>query len=309
MSDVSGATTSASSTNAGSNTSGANANEVPNPQGSESKPQTGEAATKAQKEKLKLLVDGQEIEDEIDWSDREAIKRDRQIAHAAKKRFAEAAEAKKKAFELAKKFEASEDEFLSRLDPAKARALAEKFLLAQIKEEMLSPKEREDRDRKAQEEKEINELRKFKSEHEAQKAAAMESEIAQNFQATIIDALKLTGMPPTPEGVKRMAALKLKNIELGLELTPQELAKEYKAEETRKLKALIGSADAAQLLEMFGPDIANKIRKHDLKGILEKQNQFTQKPQVTSQSRGDAPTKDYETTEEWRERINRNLKK
>lgn len=281
--------------------------EVSNNQEAGAIPQAAEGLTKAQKEKFKLKVDGEEFEDEIDLNDKEELKRRFQLAHAAKKRISEANDAKKKAFDLAKKFETSEDDFLSKLPPDKARALAEKFLLAQIQDEMLSPEEKEFRDLRKYKESSESEKAAMKKRSEDEAAQKMENEYAQNFQDTIITALSKSGLPKSPDLVKRFAGVMKKNLELGLELTPDELVSEVKSEVTSLLKSIIGDADGDQLIKIFGDDVAKKIRKFDVKSLQDKQNQVFQKGKVTSHDGGSSQS-DYETMEEWKERISRNLR-
>jgi len=269
--------------------------------------ETGKAITTAQKEKFKLLVDGQEVEEEIDFNDKEGLRKRFQLAHAAKKRMEEANEQKRKAFNILKEFESNPESMLKRMGP-KGRELAEKFLLSQIQEEMLSPEEKEFRD-----------LKKYKESTEAEKQTAQEKirqeaeakreyEIAQNFQATIIEALAKSGLPKSPDLVKRFAGVMKKNLEFGLELTSDQLAQEVKSEMTALLKSIIGSAEGDQLISMFGDDVAKKIRRHDIKALQEKQSiVFQPKPQQSKSSDG-PKQKSYETIDEWKERISRNLK-
>ena len=96
----------------------------------------------ALKKKLKLKVDGEEIEDEIDFNDEEGLKRKLQLSYAAKKRMEEAKAAKAKAFEIIKAFEEDPANVFKKLGP-KGREAAERFLLEQLQEEAMDPKDKE----------------------------------------------------------------------------------------------------------------------------------------------------------------------
>lgn len=289
-------------------TSGASANEVSDQQNNSAEPQASQAVTKAQKEKFKLKVDGEEFEEEIDLNDKEELRRRFQLSHAAQKRMAKAQEDSRKAHSIVKEFEENPEAFLARLGP-KGREIAEKFLLSQIQDEMLSPQEKEYRDLKNY--KESTEAQKKAAQEKIEREAAekMENEYAQNFQTTIIDALTKSGLPKSPELVKRFAGVMKRNLEMGLELTSDQLVGEVKREVTGLLKSIVGEADGDQLVKMFGDDVAKKIRKFDLKALQDKQNQLFQRPQGTSQNQSvPTPEKGYMTTDEWREWTDRKIK-
>lgn len=258
----------------------------------------------AAKERLKLQVDGQEIEKEVDWNDKESLKKELQLAAAAKKRMGEAGSLKNQALQIIKAFESGDHSILAK--HPKGREIAEAFLMAQIQEEGLTQAEKDQRAK----DKELEEWRnkdKTAKEKEQQAAQAKrETELIQSFQKTIIDAIDKTGLPKSPELVKRMAGLLQKNLKLGLDLTADELAVEVKNETTGMLKAILGNATGAQLIEMFGPEIAKQIRKHDIETLKAKANlpPAGKKPEVVV---NEQPKKGYMTPDEWKEEIARRV--
>lgn len=265
--------------------------------------------TASQKEKFMLTVDGEEFEDEVDFSDKEGLKKRFQLAAAAKKRMAEASDVKKKAFDIIKGFE-NEESFLDMIKKhPKGRDLAEKFLLAQIQDDMLSPEEKEMRMTKA-------ELAKYKEKEAAENAKLeksaqekKEAHYAENFQKTIIEALNKSGLPKTPELVKRMASMMQKNLQLGIELDSSDLVAEVKKDITQLVKSIIGDSDGDHLVGLFGDDIAKKIRMADLKKLQEKQAQVFQRPQkspsANSSNRDDSRPK---SIEQWKEELAQKFK-
>ena len=253
----------------------------------------------AQLKKFKLKVDGEEFEEELDLSNEAELTKRLQLAKAAEKRIGQAKAEKQKAMEILKAFE---EGTLLKKHP-KARELAEQLLVEQLQQEMMTP-----------EQKELMELKKYKeererSELERQKALEMaeaqqkESAIAQQFQKTIIDALDKSGLPKTPDMAKRMAYIMKKNLDLGLSLTPEDLAAEVKSELNGLLKALIGGAEGEQLISLFGDDVAKKIRAYDVKKLKEgMKNNATPKKEdaVKAPKREDGKPL---TIEEWKEQI------
>ncbi len=270
-------------------------------------PQAAKPLTQAQKEKFMLTVDGEDFEEEIDFNNKEDLKKRFQLAAAAKKRMGEAVTEKRKAFEIIKAFEQDPESMLARLGP-KGREIAEKYLLKQIQDDMLSPEEKEARLTKA----ELEKYRAKEKEAEENKvktvAQQKEAHYAQEFQKTIITALDKSGMPKSPALVKQMASIMAKNLQLGLELTPDDLAAEVRSENNKTLKAIIADATGDQLIEMFGPDIAKKIRQSDIRKLQEKQSQVFQRgPSSGSSSGSNRESRGPMTMDEWKEQVNRRV--
>lgn len=259
------------------------------------------------KKKLKLKVDGEEIEDEIDFNDEEGLKRKLQLSYAAKKRMEEAKAAKSKAFEIIKAFEEDPANVFRKLGP-KGREAAERFLLEQIQEEMLDPKDKELRDLKKYKEQVEAEKEQSKKEREKQALAEQEAKYAQEFQKTIIDALGKSGLPKSPEMVKRFARIMQKNLELGLELTADDLVDEVKSDITSIIKSIVGEADGDHLINLFGEDVANKIRKSDIRKLQEKQGQVFQQRSPKQETQTQPKSSKPMTMAEWKRSLEERVK-
>lgn len=243
---------------------------------------TEPAATPAQivpnKKKFNLKVDGNEEEMEIDLNDEKEIIRHLQMSKAASKRMNEAAVTKRQATQF---LEALRDNPMSVLSDErimgnkKFQELAEQFLTKKLQEQMMSPEERVraemEQKLRTYEEKEKSQ----REEEEKNQRAALEQHYTQEYEKTIMTALQHESLPKNPYTVKRMASLMQKNLQHGLELSPEHLASLVKEDYKRELVSLIGSSDAEQILSMFGEDISNKIRKRDLEKF--KAGQFQQK--------------------------------
>ncbi len=270
--------------------------------------QPTQAEVKAMKEKFVYKIDGEDVEEELDLSNKEELRKRLQLGHAAKKRMAEAVAEKRKALEIIKSFE-SDDSFAELVQKhPKGREIAEKILLAKIQDEMLSPEEKALRAEKA----ELEQLRKERKEREEKEKMSaqekLEAKYAETYQKTIIDALNKTSLPKTPEMIKRMASIMNKNLQLGLDLTAEELAIELKSEVNAIVKSIVGDSDGDHLISLFGEDVAKKIRMSDIKKLQEKQSQVFQggqKPQAQpSQPKEDSKPM---SIEEWKESLNKRL--
>lgn len=259
------------------------------------------------KERFTYKIDGEDVEEEVDFSDKESLKKRFQLSHAAEKRMSEAKAAKSKAFEIIKAFEEDPQNIFKRLGP-KGREVAEKFLLEQIQEEMLSPEERTARDEKNELEKYRSEKKKAQEEAERKESSDREMKYAQDFQNTIITALDKSGLPKSPELVKRMATIMKKNLSMGLELTSDDLVQEVKNDVMGFVKAIIGDSDGDHLIGLFGDDVANKIRKSDLRKLQDKQSAIFQQPTKTTSAPARSKDSRPKSMEEWKRSLEERIK-
>lgn len=272
--------------------------------------QTGEgtaakaAAAAARKEKFQYKIDGEDVEEEIDLSDIEGLKKRMQLSYAADKRMGEARTVKQKAMEIVKAFEEDPTNLFRKLGP-KGRQVAEQFLLEQINEEMLTPEQKKDRDDKSELQKLRDEKKKREEEDQNKQISAKEKEYASEYQTTIIGALEKCGLPKSPRLVADVARLMSKKLEHGIELDATDLAKLIREERGNDQKSIVKDMSGEQLIEYFGEDVAKKIRLADLKKLKEKQGQIFQNGNTEKQPAPKQTDKGYETLEEWKERIRR----
>lgn len=182
MSDVSSGATSAAPTATSTESSqGSSESQNQNAVTGEHISKDSPTLTKAQKEKFMLKVDGEEFEEEIDFSDKETIKKKLQMAKAFEKRGGEAVKAKREAMELMKKFE-NEESFQNFLEQhPKGREIAEKMLLKQIQDQMMSPEEKERKEKDARLAKYEKEAQEREENTKKEAMAAKEAEYAQSF--------------------------------------------------------------------------------------------------------------------------------
>lgn len=258
--------------------------------------------------KLKLKVDGQEFEEEIDLSNEEQLIRDIQLARAAKKRMAEAQEAKRKAFELVQAFDTDPTSLLKR--HPKGYELAEQLLLEKIQAEMMTPEQRQMMQMQKELEAYKAQEKAIKEQQEQAQLQALEAKQAEHYQKTIIDALEKAGLPKTPEAAKRMAFLLHKNLELGLELDAVELAQEAKKEYQMTLQSLAKNATPEQLLQILDQETLKKLRQYDAQQYKAKQKMTGFKTPSQSHAVPPSPQRERpQTLEEWQEELNQRMRK
>lgn len=246
------------------------------PQGTE---QQQQATQVKPKQKFKYKADGAEIEEELDDTE---IGNRLSLAKAAQKRMQEASMTKKQVESFMKALQTDPMSVLSNpkiMGQEKFQEIAEAFLAKKLQDQMLTPEERE---RIAKDEK-LSKYEKAEKEREEQlekaKATQLEAKYAQQFEQTIMTALQSSNLPKNPFTVKRMAELMQKNLQHGLDLEADQLAQLVREDYQTELKGLISNSDAEQMLAIFGEEVANKIRKHDLSKFQMKNPE----PKVSSQ--------------------------
>jgi hypothetical protein len=265
---------------------------TPTPEGQEVQEQIQSVAP--QKKKFKYKADGAEFEEEL--GDDEITNR-LSLAKAAQKRMAESATSKRQIAEFVKQLKEDPMSVLSDeriMGSKKFREIAEQFLLKQIEEESLSPQEREYKEK----ERKLSEYERKDKERQEQeqqaKAKQLESHYTQTFEKTIISALESSSLPKNVFTVKRMAELMQKNLQHGLDLEPQQLAQLVKEDYLAEQRAVIGSASAEQLIAMFGDEVANKIRKHDLSKFQVKNPEPKQYSQRSEEPQKKMSSREYD---------------
>ena len=251
--------------------------------------------------RLKLKVDNTEFDEdlpfEIDENNKPAVdylKRQLQMSKAASKRMTEASISRKQAENFMQALQDDPERVLN--DPrimgeAKFVELAEKYLAKKLKEQMLSPEERKQIDNQERLRNYEETEKKQKDDAEATKMQQLEEHHAQNYQKIIISALETGNLPKNPFTVSRMANLMSKSLQHGLDLEPAHLAQLVKEDYQKELASLIGGSSADQILNMFGEDIANKIRKHDLAKFKSGQPSYTQQKQPVYQGTTQEPSR------------------
>lgn len=228
--------------------------------------------------KMKLKINGQERE----YTEDEVIRR-AQMFEGADEKFRIANERTKQMENFFEKLKANPAAVLSHPELGiNLRQFAEDFLTQEIKNEMLSPEERE-----------LTELRKFKQEYEEnnkklqeetktkQQQAQMEemqNRQREHFDKQISDILNKSNLPKTPQTVKRVAELLHGALSKGYELDVQMAVDMVRDDYINGIQSLFGQLDGDNLINMLGGDLAKKIRQHDLAKIKAKLNSQSQQP-------------------------------
>ncbi len=254
----------------------------------------GESPAQTQARMFKVKVNGQEKEIPED-----VMIRDYQTREAADKRFQEAAEMKKSAESFMQRLKSNPIEALK--DPSlghDVRKLAEEYLVAQIQEEMMDPKDRELRDLKKYKEGKDAEEMTAKEQAEAERKEVLRTQYADEYQEGIIQALETSGLPRTPFTVRKMAYYMAEGLKRELNLSPKDVLPLVKEDYMEEHKHFFSALDGESLIDFVGKENADKLRKHDLARL--KRPGLTTPPRSKSVPRMAQPEKTMSRTE-WRE--------
>lgn len=220
------------------------------------------AVTEAAKEAMrrhKVKVDGEELE-----VDEEELKRGYSHQRAANKILQEGITKRKQAEEFITSMRDEQKlmDVIKKLghDP---RKLSEKYLAAQLEDEMMDPRDRELRDTKAKL-RQIEEMEKQQREEVQKKRhEELKAKYAKDYTETFVEALKKTELPPTKPMVAEMAKYIARAAKIGFKMTPEEAAQLVKEDIQTAHQRLIGDSDGEILIKLLGEQVANKIRKYD----------------------------------------------
>ena len=181
------------------------------------------------------------------------------------------------------------------------RELAEKYLAAQLEDEMLDPREKELKDTKAKLAK-YDEIEKEQLRQAEQKRSdELREKYSKEYETQFVDALKDSGLPPTKPMVAEMAKYISRSAKIGFKMTPAEASQLVKEDVQRAQLALFQNSDGDTLLKLLGDEAANKIlQARGSKVKSPEANLRTPETQGELQDRNRATSKRM-SAKEWRE--------
>lgn len=247
--------------------------------------------------KYKVKVEGQEIE-----VDEDELKRGYGHLKSANNRFREGMVARKQAEDFIAMMKNPETfyETAKKLghDP---RKLAEEYLVRQLEDELMDPRDRELRDTKSKL-KQIEEMeRKQKEALDQQRNDALKQKYAKDYSDQFVSALQEIQLPATKPMVAEMAKYVSRAAKLGFEMTPLEAATLVREDVESAHRRLIGDADGETLIKLLGDDLANKVRRYDTQRLKNPEQNLktpTEQPEPRAKQK---PHGRRMTSKEWRE--------
>ncbi len=268
-----------------------------------------EAAAKEAARKLKLKINGREME----LDEPEVIRR-AQLASAADEKFREAADMRKQAEQFFKTLLEDPKSVLMHpevRDRINFRALAEEYLGAELQKEMMSPEQRE-----------LEELRQYKKQQDEarqrseqeqmtrtqqEEMTKLQQRAAAEYDKKITDVLAQSNLPKTAYTVKRVAELLHGALTKGYDLDVQTAVDMVREGYMTDVQSLVGGLEGESLVKVLGNDIIKRLRKFDLERIKSQLEQTAAPaPQPVPMQPAAAPRNDagqFLRPDEWKEAL------
>lgn len=168
-------------------------------------------------------------------------------------------------------------EFFERLkaDPAKVladprlgvnfREVAENFLLQKLEEERMNPDQKARMSAEAEARKIAEENALLKRQQQDRENHIKAEYYRKQFNEQLGNALKESSLPKTPDTVHEVAAVWRRAAEVGNEISWKEAVDFVKSSYRDKVLNLLDNVEGDTLVEMLGPDVVEKLRKHLVK--------------------------------------------
>lgn len=222
-----------------------------------------------QKEEVrKLFAEGHEIVkiDGVEYkvTPEEALS-NFQLKAASNKRFEEGAKMRKQAEQLVELLRTNPVEALRHINGNdNVLEMANKIVYENLQKEMMTPEERQ----KIDLEQEVRQLQENKNqldkESQEREHLAMVENLRGDYEIKITNALQTVAVPKTRWSVGRMATLINSAVNAGYKADLNVIAGLVKEDYIHDFKSFFESADGDMIEELLGPELGEKIRKHDL---------------------------------------------
>jgi hypothetical protein len=228
------------------------------------------AATPAEKKrnikKLKLKIDGKDIEEDFDMDDEASLIKHLQMSKVSQKRMAESAQLQKEVEHFVNELKKNPRKILS--DPnigIDIKQLAAEIIEAEIENSKKTPDQLE-------REKLMSELESLKSERQREaeemknrELTAMQERAFQDYDMKMTKALeKHTDLPKSPYVVKKMADYLLLGLKEGMDIQPDDVVELVREEMRNDLKEMFAVLPEDVIEQLVGKDKINGIRKKNL---------------------------------------------
>jgi len=220
-------------------------------------------AAKELKKRLKLKVNGREIEEEIDFNDDDKLRELLQKGYAADSKFQEAAGLKKQMQAFVQLMQQDPIQALQKLghDPDK---IAEMHMQKRIEEMQKSPEQiAQEKMQKELEalkaEKELLEKEKFDAEQKR-----VQDQYARQLDEEITSGLKNSELPKSPYVVKRIAELMMLGLSKNKNISVQDVLPIAEKQIKGEIQQMFAAMPEEIIEKILGQDVSNKLRKRRL---------------------------------------------
>jgi len=226
-----------------------------------------EAVKQAEKQlkKLKLKIDGKEIEEAFDPNDDEYLTRQFQMAKMGQKRASEAAQLQKEVAAFIQELKTNPRKVLS--DPnigIDVKQLAAQVIEEEIENSKKSPEQLEKERLQA----ELEELRaqqaREKEEMSKKEFERLQAQEYERYDMLMTKALEKSDLPKSPYVVKKMADYMLLSLQKGVDLPPEDVLPLVRQEIQNDIKEMFAVMPDDAIAQIVGKDVIGRIRKNSV---------------------------------------------
>lgn len=234
-------------------------------EGSKTKKVEEQKALEKKIKKLKLKVDGEEIEEEVDLDNDEYLTRQLQLAKMAQKRAQSYSQLEKEVTDFINLLRSNPKKALaSEIVGLDVKKLAAEIIEEEIERSQKSPEALE-KERLEEELKALKEEREKELEESRKKALAeKQQQDFERYDMLFEKALSTTDLPKSPYVVKRMADWMLLGLEHGIEVEPQEVANLIREEMQQELNQMFELMPEEVIEKFVGEKNFDRVRKKKL---------------------------------------------
>lgn len=250
--------------------------------------------TKTEKEiekrikKLKLKVDGKEIEEELDLDNEEELIRHLQMSKMGQKRAQEKAQLEKELQSFFGELQRDPLSLLAKEMGMDVNQLIQSYIDQQLEQAQKSPEQIE-------REKLESELKALRDEREKEKETLKTRELErlqqqefERYDMLMDKALSASTLPKSPYVVKKLADYMLVGLEAGYDVTPEDVIPLVEQELNTDLQELFQSLPEDRIEGLLGEQVLNKLRKRRISKAKEAQAAVA-KPAIADTGKSNEP--------------------
>lgn len=235
----------------------------------------------ARRKKLKLKVDGKEIEEEVDLDNDEYLVRQLQLAKMAQKRAQEKASLEKDVNDFISQLRKNPRAILESQELGiNFQDLVNQYVEEQLANAQKTPEQLE----KEKVEKELKQLKdQLEKERETQKQKELqllEQREFERYEKLMANAIEKTDLPKSPYVVKKIADYMLTAVEAGFDVSPDDVLPLVREEIHADLNDMFQVLPEEVIEKILGDNVINKLRKKRVAKASEKLTEAVTKAKI-----------------------------
>lgn len=228
-------------------------------------PKSETPKTASQKKKLKLKVDGEEFEEELDWDNEDDLRKKLQYSKVGQKRMQQHAALEREVEEFLTQLKTNPRKVLS--DPRiglDIKKLAAEVIEEEIENSKKSPEQIEKEQLQARLSELEDERKREKEESRSREMERLQTQEFERYDMLMSKALEKSDLPKSPYIVKKMADYMLMGLNNGLDVTPDDVLPLVREEITNDLKDMFAVMPDEVIEAIVGKDVFNRVRKKNV---------------------------------------------